>query len=130
MNDYDTTDLAHDGDTPSMWEYLSDAYDFAPPTRGDIREGTILSLRRDQVIIDIGAKRDALLSSRELDHLSAEEFQALHLGDQVNVYILRADDSVDQPIVSLRLAKEQEDWIRAQEMMDSGELTRAKRERL
>ena len=126
MNDYDTTDLTQDGDGPSMWEYLSDAYDFAPPSRGDIREGTILSLRRDQVVFDIGAKQDALLSSRELDHISEEEFQALHLGDQVNVYVLRADESVEQPIVSLRLAKEQEDWIRAQAMMDSGELTHSK----
>lgn len=126
MNDYEPTDLSQDDNMPSMWEYLSDEYDFAPPSRGDIREGVILSLRRDQIILDIGGKQDALLSSRELDHLSEQEFAALHVGDHVNVYVLRADASVEQPIVSLRLAKEQEDWIRAQEMMDSGELAHSR----
>ena len=126
MNDYEPTSLPEDDGLPSMWEYLSDKYDFAPPSRGDIREATILSLRRDGIVLDIGAKQDAILSSRELDHLSEEEFAELHVGDRVNVYILRSDASVEQPIVSLRLAKEQEDWIRAQALMESGELAHAK----
>jgi small subunit ribosomal protein S1 len=121
MNEIDQGNMEEEN-IPSMWDYLSDSYDFAPPSRGDVREGLILSLRPDQILVDIGGKHDAIVSPRELQRLSDEEWQSLRVGESIKVYVLRSDAYVDQPIVSIKLAQEHEDWQRAQDMMDSGDI--------
>ena len=122
MSEFDQGNMEEEENIPSMWDYLSDEYDYAPPSRGDIRDGYILSVRPDQVLVDIGGKHDAIVSPRELQRLTEEEREALQVGKSIKVFVLRADAYVDQPIVSIRLAQEYEDWQKAQEMMDSGEI--------
>jgi small subunit ribosomal protein S1 len=113
-------------DFASLWTEMESAYDYITPMRGDVRRGTILSVRPDEIIIDIGAKRDAIVSPREVQQLSPKEREALKVGQTVYVYVMHANDREDELVVSLRLAKEYEDWLRAQELLESGEIIRAK----
>jgi small subunit ribosomal protein S1 len=49
-----------------------------------------------------------------------EEFSQLRVGNKVWVYILRHDPQSGVVLVSLRMAREQEDWIEAERNMESG----------
>ena len=106
----------------SLWEDYIKSYDYVAPKRGDLMDGMVLSARADEVIIDLGAKEDAFLATRELQRLSQEERAALQPGVAVSVYVLRADPNADTVIVSLLLAKELEDWRGAEQMMERGDL--------
>jgi small subunit ribosomal protein S1 len=105
-----------------LWQTVQGQYDYVTPQRGDIREGVILSVRPSEVMVDIGVKQDALVAGRELDQMPPEEFAQLHVGNRVWVYILRYDPQSGVVLVSLRMAREQEDWIEAERLMESGEI--------
>jgi len=114
----------HENDFASLWEVMAETY--ATPGRGDIRKGTIVSKRPGEIILDVGAKQDAVLSSREMQAMRPEEFEALKVGDAFYVRILRADDREDHLVVSIRLGREYEDWERAQKLLESGEIVKCK----
>jgi small subunit ribosomal protein S1 len=114
----------HEEDFASVWQTLADAY--ANPVRGDVRKGVIVSVRPGEVIVDIGAKQDAIVSTREMQALRPEELLALKVGSTIHVCIVRADDRDDHLVVSIRLAREYEDWQRAQELLESGEIVTCK----
>ena len=43
------------------------------PQQGEIRTGTIAEVSPSQILVSIGAKSEGVISSRELEQLSAEE---------------------------------------------------------
>ena len=55
------------------------------PQAGEIRTGVIASISSSQVLVSIGAKSEGVISGRELDQLSAEERDALQVGQEVHV---------------------------------------------
>ena len=109
-----------------MWEYLQNGRNYRPLRRGDIREGLILKIEPHEIIVDIGSKRDAVIPASDLARLSEEELQALKPGDRVPVFVLNPAGRDDEPVVSLNLALEQEDWERAEALLESGEIVEAK----
>ncbi|HHX45523.1 MAG TPA: S1 RNA-binding domain-containing protein [Chloroflexi bacterium] len=109
-------------DFATLWESVAAEYDYVHPVRGDIRKGQILSVSRNEVLVDIGAKTDAVVSSRDLETMDPEELAELAPGKEINVYIVRADDREGSLIVSINLARAYEDWIRAQELLESGDI--------
>jgi len=109
-------------DFATLWEQVAADYDYMHPVRGDIRKGQILRASRNEVLVDIGAKTDALVSTRDLETMGPQELAELTPGKEINVYVVRADDREGSLIVSINLARAYEDWIRAQELMESGEI--------
>ncbi len=97
-------------------------YDYVHPARGDIRKGQILRVSPNEVLVDIGAKTDAVVSTRDLASMDSEELARLKPGQEINVYIVHTDDREGDLVVSINLARAYEDWIRAQELMESGEI--------
>ena len=63
MNQSQSDDTRREDDYSSMWEALEADYDYIRPTRGEIREGVILRVAPNEVLVDIGAKQDAVVSS-------------------------------------------------------------------
>ncbi|NLD44294.1 MAG: 30S ribosomal protein S1 [Chloroflexi bacterium] len=115
-----------DEDFATLWEAYGDAYSYATPSRGDLREGVVLQTRPDQVVIDIGAKQEALVSTRELQAMSPEDLGTLQPGAPVYVYILQPPSGDRAPIVSLERARAYQDWLRADELLASGEVVTLK----
>lgn len=62
---------------------LLDSYIYDAPQRGQILGGVILEMKRDEIIIDVGLKRDAIVNRRDLDRLSAEVLSELKLGKEI-----------------------------------------------
>ena len=108
-------------DFAELWEAIGDEYGTASPERGDILEGTIVQKGGGEILVDVGAKQEALVSSKDLARMSQEELKELRLGAKVKVYILRPQDRDGNLLVSINLAKAQQDWITAAELMESDE---------
>lgn len=100
---------------------ISSDYDYARPRRQEIRQATVLTIEENRVFVDLGAKRDGLVPYRDLELLNDEYRSDLHVGAQVPVYILDTTDGRDEIIVSLNKGLAQRDWLRAQELLESGE---------
>lgn len=105
-----------------MWEYLQNGYGYSPPRRGQIREGVILAVEPDQIIVDVGAKRDAIVPERDLERLSEAELEGLEPGDQIQTFVMNPMGPNEELLVSINLALQQEDWDRAEALLDSGEI--------
>lgn len=99
---------------------LLEEHDYEMPKVGDIREAIIVSISQQGVIVDLGLKRDGIIQPSDLEKLDPQERDGLQLDDEISVYILSTEEQDSLP-VSLHMARLNEDWIRAQELMDNDE---------
>lgn len=121
-DNHDLDNLAEpEADFSQELAQLLEEHDYALPSVGDIRTGIIVSISDQGVIVDLGLKRDGLVQPDDLAELDPEERDALQLNDEVPVYILETSQP-DRLLVSIHKARLNQDWIRAQEMMESGEI--------
>ena len=70
---------------------LSDEDAFGTPKHGDIVDGVVVRVDPDEVLVDIGAKSEGIISNRELV-ARGEPTLSLNPGDQVKVYIIQPED--------------------------------------
>jgi small subunit ribosomal protein S1 len=112
-------------DFRTIWEEWASGAEYREPVRGDVRQGTVLIKTANEIIVDVGAKRDAVVPKYELDQVEPARLEAIKVGDKLSVYIVRLDDPESGLIVSIKRAREFEDWLRAEEMVNSGETFRS-----
>ncbi len=108
----------------SELEELLEQHDYKSPQVGDIRQGIILSVSPQGVIVDLNLKRDGLVPPSDLAKLEPGERDALKVDDELFVYILNTDKP-DSLVVSINLARLNQDWIKAEEMLESSEVVEA-----
>ncbi|MDX1378426.1 MAG: S1 RNA-binding domain-containing protein, partial [Anaerolineales bacterium] len=96
------------------------------PQAGQVRKGTIASVSPSQVLISIGAKSEGVVSSRDLEQLSAEDRDALEVGQEVHVYVISPEDSNGNVVLSLKRAQEQLSWDKAEKALEDSEVIESK----
>jgi small subunit ribosomal protein S1 len=104
------------------FEELLQQYDYAEPQRGQVLPGIILEKRRDEIILDVGLKRDAIVTRKDLSRLPDQFIEKLALGQEVPTLVLQPYDENGDLIVSINRALEMEDWTRAQRLLDTDEV--------
>ena len=109
-------------DEHPMSALLEKSLDFRRLKQGDIIEGMIVSVTPTEVLVDVGAKSEGVVPSKELERLGREGLEGLKVGDTILVYVVNAEDRDGNIILSIRRAEEEGDWLRAQELYESGEL--------
>lgn len=105
-------------------EALLEQHDYAQLEVGDIRPGIIVANTPQGLILDLGVKRDALVPPSDLAKLEPEEREALKVNDEVFVYIVNTEQP-DSLIASIHMARLNQDWIEAEELMKSGQIIEA-----
>jgi len=94
--------------------------------RGDIIEGTIVQVREDGVLVDVGAKAEGLIPVEEW---GGDMFSEAKVGDKVEVYVLRVEEERDERegliILSKRRADYERIWRRIVEAYEKGEILTA-----
>jgi len=103
-------------------EMIAGAYDYTQPRRGEIREAVILSIGENDIVVDLGLKRDGIVSPRDLQQVDKDYVKSLQVGDHIPVAILRAWGDQEGLPVSLSRGLQQNDWLRAEKLLESGEL--------
>ncbi len=75
-----------------MEQFLNDpSHDYKTLKYGDVMDGTIMHIDRDELLVDIGSKAEGIVPAREYSTLSSEEKQALTLGDQILVFVVQPE---------------------------------------
>ncbi len=87
---------------------------------GDVVEGTVVRIDRDEILVDIGAKSEGVVSNRELYGRHAESAPALAVGDVVLVYVLQPESQEGHAVLSLRRAGLERKWRSMQEQFEAG----------
>lgn len=105
---------------------LLEVYGYNEPSRGQILHATILEVRHDEVILDVGLKRDAVVTRKDLSRLPADVTDELKVGDQIRVQVLQPYNEDGDLIVSINKALEMADWDRAQALMEADAVTEAR----
>jgi small subunit ribosomal protein S1 len=108
-------------DQHPMSALMEDALSFRRLHPGDIVDGEIVSVTPTEVLIDVGAKSEGLVPSKELERLGREGLEGLQVGQVLPVYIVRAEDRDGNLILSIRRAEEESDWRRAEKLFEASE---------
>lgn len=113
---------APDGAEHPMSFFLSDDYYLDLPQPGEIREGQVVAHQSYEVLIDIGAKSEGIITGDELDSMDPDTRELLTVGNSIPVYVVNPEDQNGNIILSYKKAVEEEDWLKAQELLDSQEV--------
>ncbi len=87
---------------------------------GDVVEGTVVRIDKDEILVDIGAKSEGVVSNRELYGRHAESQPQLAIGDVVLVYVLQPESPEGHVVLSLRRAGLERKWRAMQELFEAG----------
>jgi small subunit ribosomal protein S1 len=101
---------------------LDDFYEFDEPSRGDIRDAEILEIRKNEIVVDLGAKRDGLIPPQDIERMPRDLRRSLKEGDVVPVYVLNPSDRDGNLLVSLNLGLQGQDWEQAHKLLESGDV--------
>jgi len=105
---------------------LKEHYAYSAPRRGEVFKATILSLNGDGVIVDLPeSKRDGRVPDRDLEMLDTEFRATLEVGMQVPVRILKNEGREGYVLVSINQGLKYADWLRAQELLENGQVIEA-----
>ncbi len=92
---------------------------------GDVVEGAIVRIDKDEILVDIGAKSEGVVSNRELYGRNAESSPVLAVGDVVLVYVLQPESPEGHVVLSLRRAGLERKWRSMQEQFETGVIIEA-----
>jgi len=106
-----------------MEELLSDpSHDYRVLNYGDVMEGQIMHVDRDELLIDIGSKSEGIIPSREFSSLSDDERARLAVGDSVLVFVVQPENQEGQAVLSIDRALAEKSWRRLQEIFEAGDM--------
>lgn len=96
--------------TITMADLLADSnYELKIPQAGDIVVGTVVSINKKMVVVDIGGKTEGLVADREFQ-LAEDFITELKPGSKVDVYVMENQGSQGQVYLSLKKAAMDKKW--------------------
>jgi len=88
---------------------------------GDILEGTVVKIDRDEVLLDIGYKSEGVIPTKELSiRHDVDPNLVVNVGDHVEALVLQKEDKEGRLILSKKRAQYERAWGRIEEVMQSG----------
>ena len=96
---------------PMSPESLEEAYDNSIKafTDGEIVKGVVVDVTRDEVMIDIGFKSEGYIPASEFD-AGQDGLPTVQVSDEIDVYIVRREDSEGQIVLSKKIADQTLIW--------------------
>jgi small subunit ribosomal protein S1 len=89
---------------------------------GDIVDGEVVKIDRDEVLLDIGYKSEGVIPSKELSiRHDVDPNEVVKVGDQIEALVLQKEDKEGRLILSKKRAQYERAWGRIEEVMTSGE---------
>ncbi len=86
---------------------------------GDIVEGVIVKVDRDEVLLDIGYKTEGVIPSRELSiKHDIDPSEVVSVGDQVEALVLQKEDKEGRLILSKKRAQYERAWGTIEKIKD------------
>jgi small subunit ribosomal protein S1 len=108
------------------WTTLLDEYDYAKPQRGELRDGMVMQVEDNGILVSIGTKREGVIPSSDLRQMGDEFLSALKVGDTIQVYVQEPENREGDLILSLTMVQVAKDWEHAEQLFKDGGITRCK----
>ncbi|MEM7534976.1 MAG: S1 RNA-binding domain-containing protein [Chloroflexota bacterium] len=123
MSDVNTTQQSDIISDLELFErYLEESFELDLPERGDLREGTIVEIRSNEILVNIGSKRDGVVPQSDIARLDSDWLKSLNIGDPLDVVVgKQQDDEAFQ--LSVSLAFQRKDWLTANQLLKNGEIS-------
>ncbi|XOV68142.1 MAG: 30S ribosomal protein S1 [Fluviicola sp.] len=117
--DFDWDALALDGYNAAERAELSDKYDgtLNSVAEKEVVEGTIVSMNKKEVVINIGSKSEGVVATNEFRYNPD-----LKVGDTVEVYVETQEDKYGQLVISHKVARTHSAWRKVNEVLKTGEV--------
>lgn len=88
--------------------------------KGELVTGTLVSVAGKEILIDVGGKTEGIVGEKEWPQIR-DYVSRLNPGDKVTGVVISTENNRGQLVVSLRKASQVNRWVRAKELLQSGE---------
>ncbi len=122
MTDYHEVEIPDEDRALFLQMFEQDEFAPNPPRRGEIRQARILQIEPNEILVDMGTKRDGFVTSQDLERLDDEVKDSLEVGATVPVYVINPQDNDGNLIVSINMGLQQYDWDKARELLEADEV--------
>ncbi|NLK56106.1 MAG: 30S ribosomal protein S1 [Bacteroidales bacterium] len=121
LEDFNWDEIGQEKKIYSEEEYkeLEDIYSqsFKSIIEQEVVDGTVVAITPREVVVNIGYKSDGIIPSNELRHNPN-----LKIGDTIEVYVEKQEDSEGQLVLSHKKARLLKAWNRVNKAYDDGEI--------
>src|SRR5581483_11262999 len=111
---------------PEADQELMDLLASTPPRfrtlrRGEVVEGVVVQITRDEILVDIGTKAEAVIPASEAGISSGDLDAAAQIGEQIVAMVVEPEDREGHALLSLSRAQAERGWRNLQRAFDEGE---------
>jgi len=100
--------------TESFSDLFEKSFEQINNLEGSVVEGKVISVEKEAIIVDIGLKSEGRILKREFGN--EEKTESIRIGDLVEVYIERLEDSNGNTILSREKARREEAWVELEKL--------------
>ncbi|HEX5165926.1 MAG TPA: 30S ribosomal protein S1 [Thermomicrobiales bacterium] len=109
-----------------MEQLLADpSHDYRTLKYGDVVDGTVMHVDRDEILVDIGSKSEGVIPAREFSTLDDQERKSMGVGDQLLVFVVQPENQDGHAVVSIDRARQEKSWRILQEQYEAGQVISA-----
>lgn len=111
-------------DSPTMDKLLGDELDIREYKYGDLIEGVVVSSGHNEVLLDVGAKSEGMISGEELVD-SDKSYKNLKIGDTVLALVVQPENHQGYIVLSFRRAEKDKKWKVVEDAYTNGSVLEA-----
>ena len=119
LENFDWEEFENGGISNASKEAQEESYDATlnKVSEGQVAEGTVISIDKKEVIVNIGYKSDGIISASEFRYNPD-----LKIGDKVEVFVENQEDKKGQLVLSHKKARMAKSWDRVNEALNNEEV--------
>ena len=108
-----------------MEELLKDSPEMIFPIPGRLIEGTVISLSKSRIMLDIGGVVTGIISGKEVRD-SQDTIKDIQVGDTISAAVLETENEDGYAILSLRKASQEKSWKKFIDAYENDEVIEVK----
>ena len=98
---------------------LDESLSGSAPAEGAVVKGKIVAIEKDLAVIDVGLKSEGRVPLKEFG--SSIQAPTIHVGDEVEVYVERIENSAGEAVLSREKARREDSWTKLEQRFNAGE---------
>jgi len=104
-----------------MDELLSKSGQLESPKPGSTVEGTVSSILKNKILVDLGGASTGVISGKEA-HDSIGTIKKLQIGDSISAYVMEEENDDGLVVLSLRRASQEKTWDKFKKAHETDEI--------
>jgi small subunit ribosomal protein S1 len=98
---------------------LDESFTGSAPQEGAVVKGKVVAIEKDLAVIDVGLKTEGRVALKEF--ATAGQPANINVGDEVEVYVERMENSAGEAVLSREKARREDSWAKLEQKFSAGE---------